>query len=926
MNLKLFLLSLFIFSVSVTMAQKAQIKGTIVDIADNKKLPNSNILLIRSTDSVLVKSMRADNDGNFHFKNLKQGRYQLLVTYPKMADYISYHNLSDSSNIDKKVIAMELKSKVIEEIIFTAKKQSVRIKGDTISYVADSFQVAAGANVQELLKRLPGVEVNEDGTIKAQGETVNRVLVEGDEFFGDDPLMATKYLKASSVKEIEIYDKKSKTAELTGIDDGKKDKTINIKLKEDAKNGYIGNLDANSNLDDLKDLGGMLGVFKNKLKAAVFGNAANIGLSSQANRAFENLTGGDYDIIEMGDGAPMMMFFAGDGDYFNPANGLPNNKTLGAHISDRLKDGKLGYKLNYKFMDRENTNLTTSNFQRLLPNQQVFITNGNADNFGSNKTNNLKGNTEIKLDSLTTLKLSFGINQNENLSTVNEFTQTKDGNGLDISNNRQQNKGNGSGNTYNGNINYSKKFKKAKRSLSIDLQPEYKDSESNQNSLNLTNYYNNAGILNRVENLNLLKINSGKQTSFASRITYSEPIIKNLSLLGTYSFKNTVSESFKNSYDNTKIIGGKPSIIDSLSNNFDFNSTSHVGRAVLQYSNPIFSMNVGLEATQTNLVLSDLDRKTKFSRNYINLGPNSYIQYKINRNNTFSISYNGSTRQPSLDQLQPVRELNNPLYQVVGNPNLKPSFNNNIYASLGGYNAKSMTYISFSGNYGFVQNEIVSTEMIDANNKRIISYININGNKNYGFGVSGDKTFDVHELSIDASVRYGKTERTALLNNILNKSINENISTRLGFYISPKPFVFNYSFNANISKGNSTVGAIFSGNAVTYTHYGRITANLPYNVQFINTVNITDRPSNAAFKDPLSIQQWDVELSVKTLKTKNLKIAVSVNDILDQRLGYNRNVSGNTISENTFSYIPRYVLLGINYNFSGNFKSSSTQP
>lgn len=922
---KIFFTALLSGFAVLSYAQQAQIKGKIVDQAENKPLPNANVLLLKAVDSTLVKSVRADQNGIFHLKNLPKGRFELLITYPKMADFIGYYNLSDSSNIDAREIGMELRSKVIEEVQITAKRAAMRIKGDTISYVADSFQVAAGANVQELLKRLPGVEVNEDGTIKAQGETVNRVLVEGDEFFGDDPLMATKYLKASSVKEIEIYDQKSKNAELTGIDDGQKNKTINIKLKDDAKNGYIGNLDANTNLDNFKDLGGMLGVFKNKLKAAVFGNTANIGRYSQASRAFENLRGGDYDIIEVGDGGAMMMMYSGDGDYFNPINGLPNNKTLGAHLSDRLKENKIAYKLNYKYSDRENTNLTTSNFQRLLPNQQVFITSGNADNFGYNRTNNIKGNLELKLDSLSTLKFSVGVNQNKNYSNIKEYTQTVDGNALDISNNSQQNMGNGRGDTFNGNINFSKKFLKPKRSLSIDFQPEVKNSESSQNSLNLTNYYDNAGRLNRVENLDLLKINSGKQSSLAGRINYSEPVSKTVTILLSYSFKNSASESYRNSYDNMQLIGGKAKIIDSLSNNFDFNAMSHVGKGVIQYANPKMSLNVGLEATQTKFKLQDLDKQSTFSRNYINLGPNSNFRYKISREYTFSASYNGTTRQPTLDQIQPIRELNNPLYQVIGNPQLKPSFNNNIYVNFNGYKAKTEQYISIGSNYSFVQNEIVSTEFIDANNKRIISYINIDGNRSYGGNIYYDRGFSKLNLSLGGNISYNKSERTALLNNILNKSINESVNTRISLYFTPKDMVLQYDFSTNINTGRSTIGTLFSGNSVTYTHFAKFNIKLPHNFDFSNTVNITSRPANGAFKEPLDIQQWDVELAVKALKTKNLRIALTVNDVLDQRIGYNRSLSGNTISESTYSYIPRYILLGLNYNFNGNFKSNPAQ-
>ncbi len=917
----LLLVILFTTAMSSALAQRASIRGAVMDPAENLKLVNSSILLIRSADSVLAKSVRADSEGKFQLSNLQKGRYQLVITYPKMADNIFTLNLSDSSNIDLKIINMEQKSKVIEEVVIRAKRDAMRIKGDTITYVADSFKVEAGANVQELLKRLPGFQIDADGTIKAQGEEVKTVLVDGDEFFGDDPLLATKYLKASSVKEIEVYDKKSKNAELTGIDDGTKNKTVNIKLKDSAKNGYIANLDANTNGNDFNDFGGMFGIFKNKMKAAVFGNQANIGLRSKANNAFNNLKGNDYDLIEVSDDGSIMIMGFGDSDYFNPSNGLPNDRTLGAHLSNKWNDNKIGMKLNYKFAERENTNLTTSNFQRLLPNQQIFVTSGNADNKNSNLTNDLSGNVEIKIDSLSNLKFSFGFKDGNGNITTNELSKTIDGNGLDISNNFQQNLGTSTNEGMNGNINYSKKFTKKGRSLIIDLQPDLKSSSSNQTSLNTTNYYTSGGILDRTDNLNLLKINSGKQNSIGSRVSFSEPISSNITVQATYSFKNTYSESFKNSYDNTQLIGGKPKQVDSLSNNFEFNSLSHIGKGVIQYKNPKFGVNIGLEATQTNFSLNDLDRKSEFNRSYLNLGPNSNLNIKLADNLNLRANYTGTTRQPSLDQLQPIRELNNPLYQIIGNPLLKPSFTNSFSTGINSYTPKTQQYLSIGINYNMVNNEIVNTETIDENNRRVISYINIDGNKNYGANIYYDRGFEKYKISLNGNLSYNKSERTALINNVFNESINESYNIGYGFYFYPKNITFSYNGYSAINTGRSTIGQLFAGNNITHNHNFRLTIKLPYNMEFTNILSVSLRPANAVFTEPLNLQKWDSSFAVKALKNNALELKLSVSDILNQQIGYNRSVSGNTLSESTYSFIPRYGLIGINYNFGGNFKS-----
>ncbi|WP_449436302.1 hypothetical protein [Pedobacter steynii] len=163
----------------------------------------------------MVKTTRTNSEGRFEFKNVAKGDYKLLITFPKMADYITNLRLSDTSHIKLGDIKMELKSKLLSEIVIQA-KSAVRMKGDTLVFQADSFAVRTNANVQELLKRLPGVAVDKNGNIKAQGKDVKTVLVDGDEFFGDDPLLATKYLKANAVEEVQVFDKKAKLLSLQG--------------------------------------------------------------------------------------------------------------------------------------------------------------------------------------------------------------------------------------------------------------------------------------------------------------------------------------------------------------------------------------------------------------------------------------------------------------------------------------------------------------------------------------------------------------------------------------------------------------------------------------------------------------------------------------------------------------------------------------
>lgn len=909
---------LFLFPVVSALAQKANIKGIVTDSTEKRRLEHSSILLIRSADSILVKSIRADKEGYFELENLKKGDYKILISYPKMADYVRNLRISDTTHLNLGLINMELKSKLLNEVVIAAKKTAIRMKGDTLVFQADSFAVRTNANVQELLKRLPGIEVDKNGNIKAQGKAVKTVLVDGDEFFGDDPLLATKYLKANAVEEIQVYDKKSKAADLTGIDDGIKNKTINIKLKENAKNGYLSTLDLNTNMKDLGDYGGMVGIFKNKLKAAVYGNYSSLNNESKINNSMRKLKGEEYDLIEVGDDGSSIMYIsdAEDEDYISTSGGLPNNLSLGGYYADKFTDNKMGIKINLKSFNNNNVNHTTSNSEELLPNDTRFTSAGKTDNNAKIAGESLRGTYTYNIDPRSTLKVSFGTSKNRNQNNSISKSGTRGDNGFFISQNNQENAGHGTNETYDGNINWSKRFKKKGQTLSIDLQPESQTNKSTENSLNTTNYFSNNGLLERIENTDLRKKNSATQNSLGTRINYTSPISKRWTLEAGYSFKTISSGSDRQVFDN---IENDASKIDSLSNNFEFINFSNVGKMILQYGNEKFSVSSGLEATQTNFELNDLDKKTDFRRNYLNLSPRTNIYYRVNNSTSLSVNYNGYMQQPSIDQLQPVRQINTPLYQVIGNSALRPSFSNNFGISYNSFQFKSDQYISANFNYGFTTNAIVGTELVDDFNKRISSFINANGNNSINGNISYSKGYSKAHMRFGIDLGFNRSNTIAIINATQNKAANTQYNLRGSFNYYTSAVEFSYVPSAALMTGKSSIGEINDGRSVTHNHEISGTVQLPFKSEFNTSFSLSFLPANATFGQDLNTAIWNSYLSTKLLKSETLELKLSVTDILNQKIGYNRFVGGNVKSEDTFSYIPRYVLIGINWNLSGNF-------
>src|SRR5450432_2173948 len=265
------LISIQLMMITYGFSQNAVIKGAVTDTSSRENLPNAVISILRAKDSVLYTFTRSNAQGRFSLAHLAAGKFILLVTYPRYADYVEQLTLTDSSSITFGKIALILKAKLLEEVVIRQKISAIKIKGDTTEFTADSFHVQANATVEELLKKLPGIQVDKNGKITAQGETVQKILVDGEEFFGDDPTLVTQNLRADMIDKVQVFDKKSDQAAFTGIDDGEKTKTINLKLKDNKKNGYFGKANVGGGTNGYHDNQVMFNDFKGKRKFAFYG-------------------------------------------------------------------------------------------------------------------------------------------------------------------------------------------------------------------------------------------------------------------------------------------------------------------------------------------------------------------------------------------------------------------------------------------------------------------------------------------------------------------------------------------------------------------------------------------------------------------------------------------------------------------------------
>ncbi|HCN82031.1 MAG TPA: TonB-dependent receptor, partial [Sphingobacteriaceae bacterium] len=582
------------------------IKGTVVDTATKAKLVNALITVLNSKDSTLVKFGRAAADGSYSINNLTKGKFILLATYPAYADYVEKFELDSVNRIHVfNQINLTLKARLLEEIVING-TAAISIKGDTTVFSTSNLKIQPNSNVEDLLKQLPGIQVDQNGKITAQGQAVNKVLVDGEEFFGDDPTLVTKNIRGDMVKNVQLYDKKSDQAAFTGIDDGVKTKTLNIQLKDGSKNGYFGKVDAGQTTDSYYQGQGMFNQFKAKKKFAAYGTVGNTG---KTGLGFED--SGKYGVgnsnVQIMDGG---IYISGGGDELESFNGrydgrgIPFARSGGAHFDSKWNKDKESINTNYKIgslsVDGNQNTLTQNN----LP-SGVINTNADQDYNKYIFRQKLDATYEVKFNVNSTLKISTDgtLKNTENNSQNLTFNQRGDNTKLNKSDRTLSNDADQK--IMNASAFWTQKLKKTGRTFSLNISEAFNTNDA-KGFLNSTNeFYNTTGQLDSTQQVDQYKTNTGKSSVLASNMTWSEPFSKTFSLILNYGLTLRNETAEKLSFNQS--VPGKYDLLDQqFSNNFQLEQTSNLAGAIFNYTKKKTVLNFGTRMSAVSYNQTDL--------------------------------------------------------------------------------------------------------------------------------------------------------------------------------------------------------------------------------------------------------------------------------------------------------------------------------
>ncbi|HRO42624.1 MAG TPA: TonB-dependent receptor [Flavipsychrobacter sp.] len=924
------LLSFLSFSYTVA-AQPFSIKGSVTDTLNANRLRFASVTLLRASDSILETFTRTKEDGGFALNVKKEGSYIIMVTFPSFADYIDIVTVNESKPlVDMGVIPMVSKSHLLSEFVLKQQIGAIKIKGDTTEYVADSFKVRENATVEELLKKLPGIQVNKNGEVVAQGEKVQKILVDGEEFFTDDPAVVTKSLQAKAVDKVQVFDKKSDQSQFTGIDDGTREKTINLQLKDNMKKGYFGKINAGGGTDGFFENQAMINAFKGKRKLSAFGIAANTGKMGLGWEDRDKFGGNSGSTTEVTDDGMMISYYSSGDDNFESWNGqyngqgIPTAWTGGLHYSNKWNNDDLHLSSNYRF-GKQNIDAVGNTLTQVNTNSNSdiaqYYNDEKKNSFSTGQRHRVDGLFEWKLDSTSSLKITANASTSNTQTTTNYHTEIYDTLRTRSITDRLTTS-DALGKTVNASLAYRKKFAKKGRTLSLTIDEWYKENVSDgvlRYDSDIFLQSNPSGGIDTINNsLAQKKRNDSKNLQITGNISYTEPLSNVVFLELNYGLGVNNSYAKRLSF-NENLPEGDPHYLDTLfSSDYDFNVLTNKGGTNLRFvfKKVNFSFGGAVSAVNFKQIDNFSSDTNVFRRNYTNFFPRASFVYRASQQKSFSLNYNGNTTQPTIDQIQPLRQNTDPNNISIGNDSLKQKFNHSFNFRFNDYKVISGTYTYLGGGFTFVKDDISRSEMITDGGARIYQYINVNGNYNgWAYGGYGwnFRKLDLR-FGFNGNINVGRT--ITYVNGVRNENNNNTYSLGVGLNYD-KEKKFNLSYNPRVSFSNNTASINQSTtNYWTLTNEFDANIQLPWKFEIGTEVEWNLRERVAEFDQNNSIFLWTAYLSKKFMKNNQLELRATAYDILNQNVGYRRFGIGGNITEQSYNTIRRYGMLSLIWNFT----------
>ena len=922
----------FTFSLHAQNSGRFTLKGKMADTL-GVGLQDATVMLLQPKDSSLVNFGRTSKDGSFEFRGLKRGPYIFKATYVGYVPFQKHITPDEGDVTDIGKQDMSYLNQQLYDVVIKTARAPLSIHGDTVEYDPRAFKVPPGATVEDLLRRLPGMQVDQDGSLRSQGEAIKRVTVDGKRFFGDDTRAATKNLPADAISKVQVFNEKTEQSRITGVDDGKHDKTLNLELKESHKKGGFGKATAAAGTD--KRVEGKINYnrFNQKNQFSIIGLGSNTNQGGMNWDDYQDFKGsqsfnwgddGDFGFgggiryISFGDDDESLTIQAGSGAQ---NRGYNKNYAAGANYNFDTKKTKLNtsYYFNQSNKDLDAIARQTSflgdnsAYTRLDTNARVNYNQNHRGSFRLEKELDslnsfiLLSNVRVgngTADYLSHQEYFRGENLTDERSTVTDIKNYSNFNSFAIANTGI----------------YRHKFKKKGRNFSASVGYNVNNSNGDVEQMSRNQFFKSSPTQpDSIVNIHQTNATKSLRSQVKSSLLYLEPLSKKFVLETFYNFSVKNDKVDRDVFNITEEGQTRNNNLSRYyTNQTDYNRFG----TSLRYTNNGFNVSAGLAAQQIHMngefaINQDDPTRTRIDRKFLNWTPNATIMYDMKNNRFMYGGYSVSVQEPNINDLQPIVDNSNPLYIRVGNPNLVPTINHNGYLSYNYFNPASFVQMYFGANYNYYENQVIYSQHVDENLITTTKAENISGGKSFNF--YGSYGFPIVKTKSNFNLRlnYSNGKNLTSINGEMNKTTSNgyNVGGRLDYTPGDKLTIYTDA-NWNI---NDTKYSISSGQnqKIINTTYGvELNFKMPKEIYFNSRFNYNSYVNDRyGFDQKMPILNLSIYKAV--LKSKKGEIRLSAYDVFNQNRGISQSAYQNFVSQEQVRTLARYFMLSFSYNMRG---------
>lgn len=941
--------------------QSQSIKGKLVDLVDSKPLAGATLTLVSLKDSTQSRRGLADSSGRFVFQNLPVDSFFVKVGYVGYEEYKQIVATNDSTPvIDLGTLFIPKSTKSLTDVTVVSKVPPVQQKGDTTQFNASQFKVNPDATTEDLIKKMPGITVDKDGTVTAQGETVKKVTIDGREFFGDDATAALRNLPSDIVDKIQVFDKLSDQAAFTGFDDGNSQKAINVVTKAGLRNGQFGRIYAGYGTDDRYSAGGNVSFFKQNRRLSFVGNFNNINQQNFASQDLLGVTssgggnrfgggnfggggggnrggggGGGNRGGGGGGGGGFGGFGGGESFSVGQQSGINKTNAIGVNFSDKW--GKnLDLQASYFFNNSNNLNQNFTSQQNLGLN---YIQDQNSIDRSNNYNHRFNMRLEWRLDSSNSIIINPSLNFQDNHSESQSFTYAHTGVSDTVSTLESDRDAKRNGYNLRNNILFRHSFAKRGRTFSVNL-----NTTVNKNDGETFSYSNlrtwTPGFPPKDSIQDQFSDNPTNGYNLSANVSYTEPLSQKSQLQFSYSPSYSKNSADQESFFFDPATKGYTEFITSLSNKFDNTTTTQNGGITYRLGNTRdnqFSVGVNLQHSrlESDRTFPDI---SSVDQTFTNVLPNLMWRKRISPRSSFNIFYRANTQFPSVTQLQDVLNNTNRLSQSIGNPELKQShthfltgrytFTNtqkgqSIFANI--FLQTQQDYIS-NAIYVASKDSVIQKDNILPKGGQLTKPVNLNGYKSLRSFFTFSQPVKFIKSNLNLSTGFSYSQLPALIENVKSTTDNYTFNTGVVIASNVNEYIdFNISYNAYFSNAKNSIDKSQDNKYVSQV------AGLQLNMLSKKGWFIQNDVNNQTYSGlsaglNTSFWLWNAAIGKKFLAKKQAELKLSVFDLLKQNQAISRDVSQpGFITDTRSNVLQQYFMLTFTYSLKNFGTPARTQ-